>query len=267
MIYLDRFNHLPRVARNRLLRLFALFVLSATTIAGNTGAAVLESTEAPQDAEIQTDPHSVFWRNAGRVYAEKDLYGNALPLYRTEVRSRWTRDNLYFLFICPYQELYLKPAPDPLHETNELWNWDVAEVFIGSNFENIQRYKEFEISPQGEWIDLDINLEKPLREKAWIWNSRFQVASRIDRGAKIWYGVMRIPLAALADSPAAPGSRFRINLFRSQGPPLRQKQITWLSPMGQSFHVPERFGLLRLVGAKARPTGPAARDPFVKPRN
>ena len=43
-------------------------------------------------------------------------------------------------------------------ETNELWNWDVAEVFIGSDFKNIRRYKEFEVSPQAEWVDLDINL-------------------------------------------------------------------------------------------------------------
>ena len=46
-------------------------------------------------------------------------------------------------------------------ETNELWNWDVAEVFIGSDFKNIRRYKEFEVSPQAEWVDLDVNLDAP----------------------------------------------------------------------------------------------------------
>jgi hypothetical protein len=267
LIYLHRFNHLPRFARKHFLHLLVLLVLSAASGAGDTRAAVLESTRASRDAELQTDPASAFWRDAGRVYAERDLYGTPVPLYRTEIRSRWTRDNLYFLFLCPYEELYLKPAPDAVHETNHLWNWDVAEAFIGSDFENIQRYKEFEISPQGEWIDLDINLGKPLHEQAWIWNSGFQVVSRVDRDAKIWYGAMRIPFAALADTPVAPGSKFRINLFRSQGPPARQKQITWQSPMGQSFHVPERFGLLTLVTGDAQHNGPRVRDPFVKPRN
>ena len=56
--------------------------------------------------------------------------------YRTEVRTRWTKNNLYFLFVCPYEELHLKPAPNTQKETNELWNWDVAEVFVGSDFKN-----------------------------------------------------------------------------------------------------------------------------------
>src|SRR5690348_18065495 len=38
--------------------------------------------------------------------------GHSLPEYRTEIRSRWTNDNIYFLFVCPYKQLYLKPKPD-----------------------------------------------------------------------------------------------------------------------------------------------------------
>jgi hypothetical protein len=122
-----------------------------------------------------------------------------------------------------------------VHETNQLWNWDVAEVFIGWNFKNIQHYKEFEISPQGEWIDLDINLEKPLHEQGWIWNSGFQVISRVDRGAKVWYGAMRIPMAALDDPSPATGNVFRINLFRSQGPVPHQKEINNLAASDEPF--------------------------------
>jgi hypothetical protein len=232
---------------NGLSKFLTLSVLSAAVSATAADTGVLESTRALHDAALETDPASVFWQAARAVYAEKDVYGNPVPGYRTEVRSRWTHDNLYFLFVCPYEELYLKPSPDTLHETNQLWNWDVAEVFIGSDFENIQHYKEFEISPQGEWIDLDIHLEKPHHEQGWIWNSGFQVVSRVDRKAKVWYGAMRIPLAALDDPSPAAGNMFRINLFRSQGPPSHQEQITWQPPMSHSFHVPDRFGLLKLI--------------------
>jgi hypothetical protein len=76
-------------------------------------------------------------------------------------------------------------------------NWDVSEVFIGSDFKEIKRYKEFEISPQGEWIDLDIDLHKPHHEEGWTWNSGFQVSARIDGVAHIWYGAMKIPYAAI----------------------------------------------------------------------
>jgi hypothetical protein len=56
-----------------------------------------------------------------------------------------------------------------------------------------RRYREFEVSPQGEWIDLDIDLDKPHHEDGWTWNSGLAVAVQIDRAAKIWYACMRIP--------------------------------------------------------------------------
>src|SRR3989454_3333934 len=74
---------------------------------------------------------------------------------RTEVRTGWTAQNLYFLFVCPYEQLNLRPNPKTSTETYGLWNWDVAEVFIGADFKDVKRYEEFEISPQGEWTDLD----------------------------------------------------------------------------------------------------------------
>ena len=120
-------------------------------------------------------------------------------------------------------------------------------MFLGSDFQNIQKYKEFEISPQGEWIDLDIDLAKPHHEDGWVWNSGFSVAARIDSAAKIWYGAMRIPCAALESGSPSVGEKFRINLFRSQGPPPNRTQIAWQPTMSNTFHVPEKFGLLRLA--------------------
>ena len=230
--------------------LICVVIFSATCVLAADNQ-VIESTRAPHDTVPQTDPASTFWRDARPVYAEKDPHGEPVSGYRTEIRSRWTKDNIYFLFICPYEELYLKPAPDKVHETNQLWNWDVAEVFIGSDFKNIKHYKEFEISPQGEWIDLDIDLDKPHHEDGWVWNSGFQTDARIDRTAKVWYGTMRIPFAALDDRLPAPGNIFRVNCFRSQGPPSMRKQITWQPPISNTFHVPERFGILKLVDTKA----------------
>ena len=112
------------------------------------GADQIDSKQAQRDASADTDPNSAFWRGVAPILAERDGSGNPVPGHRTEIRSRWTGRNLYFLFICPYEQLNLKPEPKTETETNELWKWDVAEVFIGSDFKNIRRYKEFEISPQ-----------------------------------------------------------------------------------------------------------------------
>ena len=224
-----------------------LMLLLSSSMAAAADQAVIESIHAAQDVSIDLDPTSTFWRASSPVYIENDTLGKVVPLYRTEVRTRWTKNNIYFLFVCPYQQLYLKPSPAPQQETNQLWNWDVAEVFIGSDFKDIQRYKEFEMSPQAEWIDLDIDLRKPHHEEGWTWNSGFEVKARIDAASHIWYAAMRIPFTSIDTRPAAPGNTLRINLFRSEGPPSHQQAVTWQAPMKSTFHVPERFGLIRLV--------------------
>ncbi|HJT69646.1 MAG TPA: carbohydrate-binding family 9-like protein [Terriglobales bacterium] len=207
----------------------------------------IESVRASKDIALNTNPRSQFWQGARPVFLQLDVHGNPVPKYRTEVRTRWTDKYLYFLFICPYQELNLKPDPNTSVETNQLWNWDVAEVFLGSDFQNIKRYKEFELSPQGEWIDLDIDLNKPHHEDGWVWNSGFKVSARIDKKAHVWYGAMKIPYSAVDTKPAAAGNVLRANLFRSEGPESRHHEVTWHAPMSNTFHVPERFGLYKLV--------------------
>jgi len=223
------------------------------------------SLRATDDVAPDTQPRSAFWRDATFVIARTDAMGNPVGRRATEIRSRWTKDNLYFLFICPYEELHLKPNPVTAAETNQLWNWDVAEVFLGSDFHDIRRYKEFEVSPQGEWIDLDINLHKPHHENGWTWNSGFEVAARIDPAAKIWYGAMRIPLAAIAAAPAASDMEFRINLFRTEGPPSHWSSIAWQPPLTETFHTPERFGLLRLVDRIERSSLSDVRTRYLEP--
>jgi hypothetical protein len=205
----------------------------------------IKSVRAAHDAALDLNPESPFWRDASPISFEGDNYGRPVKPLRTEVRSRWTDSSLYLFFVCPYQDLNLKPSPQTKADTNRLWNWDVAEAFIGSDFQHIRRYKEFELSPQGEWIDLDIDLDQPHRDDAWKWNSGFETAARIDPEKKIWYGTMRIPFAAIDPQPPHAGSRLRVNFFHSQG--ASRQLLAWQTPMGESFHVPERFGLLELV--------------------
>jgi hypothetical protein len=234
----------PRCSRTRICKLFAfLCALMANAQTSN----VLVSTRATEDIAPDTNSGSVFWRAAPRIIADRDSFDNAVRGHRTEIRSRWTQKYLYFLFICPYEKLYLKPQPRTESETNELWNWDVAEAFIGSDFANIRHYKEFEVSPQAEWVDLDIDLSKPHHEDGWVWNSGFKVAARIDEEKKVWYACMRIPYASVDTKPAAAGNVLRANFFRAQGPPPDRIEICWQATHRRTFHVPEAFGTLKLT--------------------
>ncbi len=208
---------------------------------------VIQSVRAPRDPELTPDPAAAFWRDVPGVTADKERDGRALSGHETEIRSRWTVANLYLLFVCRYEQLYLKPESDPAHETNQLWNWDVAEAFIGSDFENITRYKEFEVSPRAEWVDLDIDRKSPRAQGGWTWNSGFRVAARIDQGRHTWYAVMQIPWNSIDSRPAKAGLELRANFFRQEGGPAPRLGITWQPTHSTTFHVPEAFGTLRLV--------------------
>jgi hypothetical protein len=221
---------------------------SDSPAASNHAIASFIDRESPPD----TDPESSFWSGASRVIAESDFYGNPIAAHRTEIFLRWTKENLYLLFVCPYQELNLKPNPNLNEETYELWNWDVAEVFLGSDFNSIRRYKEFEVSPQGEWVDLDVNLDNPPHEVGWVWKSGCEVAARIDAGQKTWYGFMRIPWPAIDSRPPAAGNELRVNFYRCQGSDPDRKYVTWRPVHRANFHTPESFGVLKLAAHHSR---------------
>jgi hypothetical protein len=189
--------------------LVPLWLAAGALWAADPGA--IHSAYAAADFALTANPGARQWKTVVGVYAKNDPHGEPVAGHRTEIRSRWTVHNIYFLFICPYEELNLKPQPSRTTETNRLWNWDVAEVFVGSDFEHIARYKEFEISPQGEWVDLDIDREHPKPEGGWRWNSGFASKARIDRRHKIWYAEMRIPLPSIDRRTPAAGLQMRIN--------------------------------------------------------
>ena len=176
---------------------------------------------------------------------DADAYGDMVAGHATEVRSRWTAANLHFLFLCPYEELHLKPNPVLDRATGGLWNWDVAETFIGSERDPFDRYREFELSPQGEWLDLDIDLKQPDKVALTSWKSGFQVAARIQQDRNLWVGAMRIPFASIEAGEPRAGHVLRINFFRSQG--TKPIEMAWQPPHQPSFHSPEHFGLLKLA--------------------
>ena len=135
--------------------------------------------------------------------------------------------------------------PDDARLLSQVAGDKVDEAFIGSGIERITRYKEFQVSPRGEWVDLDIDRENPKGPAGRMWNSGYVVRGRIDAASKIWYGEMRIPFAAIDARPPEPGREFRIGLYRIAT--AEPKVYYAWQPTGQTtFHVPEAFGTLRL---------------------
>jgi hypothetical protein len=224
--------------------LVILLAFAAAALADGAGRMISQYSKT--DFPLTADPNAPQWKGIKATIAENGPMGDVTPGHRTEIRSRWTDKNLYLLYVCPYEELYLHPNPTQTDETNELWDWDVAEVFIGTDFKDIKHYKEFQVSPQGEWVDLDINRNVEPPNHDWKWNSGYKVKARLDKATKTWYGEMQIPMSSIDVQKAAKGTEMRVNLYRIQGPPPNRKMIAWQPTHAENYHVPEAFGRLVL---------------------
>lgn len=239
VLILRKATHMKRICQ--------CWLFATVTVLAADGPGVIESRRASQDFNLTADPEAPQWKGVAGVTAARNYLNEPIPGPPTEFRSRWTEQTLYLLFICPYDELNLKPDPNPAEETPRLWNWDVGEAFIGTDFDHIGHYKELQVSPQSEWVDLDINRDDRKAEVGMAWNSGYKVKGRIDRERHIWYGEMAIPMAALGVGRAAAGTEMRIGLYRIAGSGENKRFYAW-QPTGQkSFHVPQAFGRLRLV--------------------
>lgn len=227
------------------MRRLALFILASAFCAA-ADSAVMLTYRATSDFAPTANAESAEWKDVQGVIAAADRYGKPLPEARTEIRSRWTDRYLYFLFVSKFETLHPRPNPNPAKEAWGLWEYDVAEVFIGDDLKNIKVYKEFEISPDGEFIDLDVDRDRKGKEVDWLWNSGLEYKTRIDQNRNVWMCEMRIPWKAIDRRKPAAGNQLRLNLYRIEGAPPNRKYIAWRPVGNPSFHTPEKFGVLRL---------------------
>jgi hypothetical protein len=198
--------------------------------------------------DLSLDSQSPQWHNAAAQFMSKDCTRQIdYPNIRTEIRGFWTDSDLYLLFRCPYTVLNLFLPPDHSKDRVGLWDRDVVEMFLGDDWVNIRHYREFEIAPTGDRIDLAIDLNRDSYDHTW--QSGWQTMARIDEQRKIWYAAARIPLSAVSSKPVKAGTKWRGNLYRIEGlgaDPQRHF-LCWQPTCVQkrdANHVPEHFGTL-----------------------
>jgi hypothetical protein len=198
--------------------------------------------------ELTADPAAAVWKSAATQIIMKDCSREIdYPQVKSAVSAFWTDSDVYFLFECPYTELNLfLPAKHDSARVG-LWDRDVVEMFLGDDWTNIRHYREFEIAPTGDWIDLAIDLDHESSDHSW--RSGWKTAARIDERKKVWYAAARIPLASVSTKKIEAGSRWRMNLYRIDGlgaDPQRHF-LCWQPTCVQNRdpnHVPEHFGTL-----------------------
>lgn len=186
-------------------------------------------------------PEPSLWEAAGSLRFHSDWQGkNADPERETEVCLLWTRETLYLRFRAKYRVITVFADAEPNGRRDQLWDRDVAEVFLQPKESDRTRYKEFEISPNGMWIDLDIApgekhaLKSELRRRVTLNESR-----------RTWIAELALPMKSLVER-FDPAANWRVNFFRVEGASEPRFYSAW-QPTGTpapNFHVPEAFGTL-----------------------
>jgi hypothetical protein len=197
---------------------------------------------------LAPDPAASTWARTAMTPVYRDCTRvRDYPDLKTEVRAFWSDTSVYFLFASPYQKLNLFLPAQGGGDRDKLWDRDVVEIFLGSDWKNINRYREFEIAPTGDRVDLNIEYDTKRYDQSW--SSGWETAARIDEQAGRWYAAARIPLSAVSTSAVRVGSRWRMNLYRieGEGPDSLRHFLCWRATCvvnRDPNHVPEAFGTL-----------------------
>ena len=187
-------------------------------------------------------PSASAWERAVPIRFDADWQGkNPDPQRSTEVRLLWTATTLYLKFVARYRVISVFPDADPNGRRDKLWDRDVAEVFLQPDSSHLRRYNEFEVSPNGFWIDLDI-------DNGGLQDLKSGLLRRvsIDQPAKTWTAELAIPMKSLLPH-FDPRIIWRVNFYRVEGPTEPRFYSAWrpTNTPQPNFHVPELFGYLK----------------------
>jgi alpha-galactosidase len=186
------------------------------------------------------------WQGASPVAFCSDWEGNNQdPGRETKVHVLWSRETLYLRFECRYRELYLFTDADPSGRRDHLWDRDVAEAFLQPDPSRERYYREFEVSPNGMWIDLDISPSGLADLK-----SGLQRSVVLDEKLRTWAAELAIPMKSLT-AHFDPKAVWHANFYRVEGATEPRTYLAWrpTNTREPNFHVPSAFGKLLFAAA------------------
>jgi len=163
--------------------------------------------------------------------------------HETQVQVVWSEEALYVRFQSHYRELNLFPDAVSGARRDRLWERDVAEVFLQPDPSQPSSYCEFEVSPNGMWLDLSISHAGRADLKSEMQSSAF-----LDEKARTWAAELAIPMRSL--TPAFdPRFPWKANFFRVEGRREPRRYMCWRPTHSHKpdFHVPGAFGVLRFT--------------------
>jgi alpha-galactosidase len=191
--------------------------------------------------DAQGFPTSFAWGRSAPLRFNADWQSkNGDPERETEVQLLWTRESLFLQFHARFREITVFPDADPNGRRDQLWDRDVAEVFLQPDPSRVRNYKEFEVSPNGFWIDLDIAAGEKRDLKSGL---RRRVV--MNEAAKMWVAELALPMKCLVER-FDPEAKWKVNFYRVEGAAEPRFYSAWQPTRTAvpNFHVPEAFGEL-----------------------
>lgn len=188
---------------------------------------------------------SIEWGRTVPIAFCADWQGkNADPDRITHVRALWSRQTLYLRFECQYRDLHFFSDSSPNGRRDRLWDRDVAEAFLQPDPSPERFYKEFEVSPNGMWVDLDIFPTGRADLKSGLQRSVVR-----NDGSHTWTAELAIPIRALT-AHFDPKAIWHANFYRVEGQQEPRAYMAWqpTHTPEPNFHVPTAFGKLRFAG-------------------
>lgn len=188
------------------------------------------------------------WAKADETLINKYWSGENAPIgRRAKAKLLWSKTAVYVRFEANQDEpLVVSEKANLKSKTRGLWDRDVCEIFLAPNKNEPRKYFEFEIAPNGEWIDLGIHQKPDERITDWDYASGMQSAARVEKSKIVM--AIKIEWKAFGKIPKA-GDVWLGNLFRCVGSGETRGYLAW-SPTETkepAFHVPERFGEFEFV--------------------
>jgi hypothetical protein len=188
------------------------------------------------------------WKKAEEILIENYWSGKKANVGRhAKAKLLWSDSSFYIRFeVNQAEPLVVSEKPNLKTKTDGLWNRDVCEIFVAPNPAESNEYFEFEVSPNGEWIDLKIHRLHDRRETDFNYNSGMETWAKIEIGKVLM--AIKIEWKAFGKIPQVKDV-WKGNLFRCVGSGTTRGYLAWSPTKTETpnFHVPEAFGKFEFV--------------------
>ena len=179
------------------------------------------------------------WASCARVSLLENVSGRQ-PRWGTEVRLGWSDNELHGLYLCQ------DPLPwaTKTNRGDALWEEEVVEIFLDP-FGDSLLYFEIGINPLNTVTDVFIRRTRTglKRDFNWRCDGLKTACGVLSYG---WVAAFQIRFESLADCHPTRCPVCRANFTRIEQPNDRVRELTaWSPTLVESFHVPNRFGIVR----------------------